>query len=63
MNGIAEIFVKMKEEINLYKSTIKVIDDFIKSFEEGENAEKTIKSIQAEIYRLKIFIDLGGDAK
>lgn len=55
MNEIAEIFVKMKEELNLYNATVKRIDDLIKSYEEGENAEKAIKGIQAEIWRLRLF--------
>lgn len=53
MQTIANIFTKMREELDTYKASIKMIDNFIQSYEEGENAEKSIKLIQAEMWRLK----------
>lgn len=53
MKDLANMFVRLKQKNNLYKETLEIIRLLCDDYDKGKEAEKVMKAVQAEIYRLE----------
>lgn len=54
MKDFANLFVRLKGKNDLFKETLKVIRSLCDDYDKGKEAEKVMKAVQAEIYRLEV---------